>query len=91
MKINNLCHIAHNVWIKEKSNILAQSIICGSCIIGREAYIAPGSLIRNQITIGEKSLVGMGSVVTKDVEPNTLVIGVPARFLRYNEELRGDA
>ena len=86
VKINNLCHIAHNVWIKEKSNILAQSIICGSCIIGEEAYIAPGSLIRNQVTIGEKSFVGMGSVVTKDVEPNTVVAGVPARFLRYNEE-----
>lgn len=91
VKIGMLCVISHNVLVQEKSNVFVQSIICGSCIIGREAYIAPGSLIRNQITIGEKGFVGMGSVVTKDVEPNTVVIGVPARFLRYNEELRGDA
>lgn len=86
VKINNLCHIAHNVLIREKSNILAQSIICGSCNIENEVYIAPGSVIRNQITIGAKSFVGMGSVVTKDVKPNTAVIGVPARLFRQNEK-----
>jgi UDP-2-acetamido-3-amino-2,3-dideoxy-glucuronate N-acetyltransferase len=34
------------------------------------------------ITIGENSIIGAGSVVTKDVPPNTIVAGVPARVIR---------
>ncbi|MDP2761870.1 MAG: hypothetical protein Q8O64_16015 [Sideroxyarcus sp.] len=37
------------------------------------------------ITIGEKAMVGAGAVVTKDVPPNALVYGNPARVIRYLE------
>lgn len=44
--------------------------------IGASASLLPG------VRIGEGALVGAGSVVTKDVDPNTLVVGVPAKFVR---------
>ncbi|MHA1325565.1 MAG: UDP-3-O-(3-hydroxymyristoyl)glucosamine N-acyltransferase [Candidatus Helarchaeota archaeon] len=79
VKIDNLCHIAHNTIIKENSVIIALSMIGGSTIIGKRAWIAPSSCLRNGIIIGDDSVVGLGAVVTKDVPNNTTVIGVPAK------------
>lgn len=86
-KIDNLCHIAHNVQIGQNVMIVAGSIICGSSCIKDGAYIAPGGIIRNQIEIGEECIVGMGAVVTKDIENNKVAIGVPARIIRENERM----
>lgn len=41
--------------------------------------------MRNGITIGENAIVGMGSVVTKDVPDNAVVYGNPAKVMRYND------
>lgn len=51
-------------------------------IVKKSASIGAGSVIRCGITIGEGALVGAGSVVTKDVPPNTLVVGNPAKPVR---------
>jgi len=51
------------------------------------ASIGSGSTILCNVTIGENAIVGAGSVVTKDVPPNAIVAGNPAKFLRFvNEE-----
>lgn len=50
------------------------------------ASIGSGCTILSNITIGENALVGAGSVVTKDVPPNTIVAGNPARVLRKVEQ-----
>lgn len=47
------------------------------------ASIGSGSTILSNITIGENAIVGAGSVVTKDVPPNAIVAGNPAKFLRF--------
>ncbi|HDZ00178.1 MAG TPA: N-acetyltransferase [Nitrospirae bacterium] len=51
-------------------------------LVKRGATIGSGSTILCNVTIGENSIVGAGSVVTKDVQPNTIVAGNPARFIR---------
>lgn len=50
------------------------------------ASIGSGSTILSKITIGENAIVGAGSVVTKDVPPNVIVAGNPARFLRFVDQ-----
>jgi len=55
-------------------------------LVKKGASIGAGSTIVCGITIGEKSLVGAGSVVTKDVPPNTLVVGNPAKFVKKVNE-----
>lgn len=47
-----------------------------------KAWIGFNSVILKGVTIGEGAIVGAGSVVTKDVEPWTIVAGNPARFIR---------
>lgn len=59
-------------------------------------WIGGSATILGGVTIGKNAIVGAGAVVTKDVEPNTIVVGNPARVLRkitaedskkYQEEL----
>lgn len=54
--------------------------ICKNASIGANATILPG------ITIGEEAMVGAGAVVTQDVPPKAVVVGNPARIIRYVEE-----
>jgi acetyltransferase-like isoleucine patch superfamily enzyme len=51
-------------------------------VVGDRAWIAEGARILAGVTIGEGAVVAAGSVVTKDVEPYTVVGGVPARHIR---------
>ncbi|MGB2991128.1 MAG: UDP-3-O-(3-hydroxymyristoyl)glucosamine N-acyltransferase [Paenisporosarcina sp.] len=85
VKINNLCHIAHNVIIEDHVMIGALVIISGSVSIKKNVYISPGATIRNQVTIGANSLIGLGSVVVKDVEDNVVIVGVPGKKIRNRE------
>jgi UDP-2-acetamido-3-amino-2,3-dideoxy-glucuronate N-acetyltransferase len=48
----------------------------------RGASIGSGAVIMGGIIIGEGALIGAGAVVTKNVEPQTVVAGCPARFMR---------
>ncbi|MBR5316989.1 MAG: hypothetical protein IKU39_03745 [Lachnospiraceae bacterium] len=84
VKIDNLCHIAHNVYIEKNSMIIACTLLGGSCKIEENGYIAPAATVKNQVVIGKNSLVGMGAVVTKNVEPYKVVAGIPAKVLRDN-------
>jgi acetyltransferase-like isoleucine patch superfamily enzyme len=52
-------------------------------IVRRGASVGSGSTILSRVTIGENAIVGAGSVVTKDVPPNSVVAGNPAKFLRF--------
>lgn len=64
--------------IKTDLEIKAVKIEAGADI-GMNAIILPG------VTVGKVSIVGAGAVVTKDVPPFAVVVGVPARFLRWRE------
>lgn len=51
-------------------------------IVGERVWIGAGAIILPGVTIGKGAVVAAGAVVTKDVEPFTVVAGVPARFLK---------
>lgn len=54
--------------------------VLDNCVVGLRAILLPG------VTIGPDSIVGAGSVVTRDVPPGTVAAGVPARVLCTVEE-----
>ena len=56
-------------------------------VVKKGASIGSGATILSNISIGENAIVGAGSVVTKDVPPNSIVVGNPAKVLRYIEQI----
>ena len=80
-KIDNLVHIAHNVYIGKHVVVIANAMIGGGVRIEDYAWVAPSASIRNQINIGKSSTIGIGAVVTKNIDPGITVLGVPAREL----------
>ena len=61
----------------DKANWLQPTVVQRGCSIGAAATICPG------VTLGCYSLIGAGSVVTRNVDPYTLVVGSPARFVQH--------
>ena len=51
-------------------------------VIKRGASIGSGATVLSKVIVGENSIVGAGSVVTRDVPPNVIVAGNPAKILR---------
>jgi len=55
-------------------------------LIKKGASVGSGSTILSKVIVGENAIVGAGSVVTKDIAPNTIVAGNPAKLLRRIEQ-----
>lgn len=79
VKIDNLVHIAHNVRVGKHTAIIANTMIGGSTSIGEYSWIAPSVCIRDQLVIGNKVTVGMGSIVTKNIPNGETWLGAPAK------------
>jgi UDP-3-O-[3-hydroxymyristoyl] glucosamine N-acyltransferase len=85
VKIDDCVFIAHNVCVGENSFIIAGAEISGSVDIGRGVWISPEVAVIQKVSIGDGALVGIGAVVLKDVEPNTVVAGVPAKPMGHTQ------
>lgn len=79
VKIDNLVHISHNVKIGDRCKVIALSMIGGSVELGEDSWISPSSAVRDWRKVGKGALIGLGAVVTKDIESNKIVIGNPAK------------
>ncbi|MBP3830560.1 MAG: galactoside O-acetyltransferase [Bacteroidaceae bacterium] len=59
-----------------------QILTCKPVVLKRNCWIGAGATILPGVTVGENAIVGAGAVVTKDVEPNTVVGGIPAKLIK---------
>lgn len=72
-----LATLNHGIAPEDRGTLYPEPIVIGKNVwIGAAATVVPG------VTIGDNSIIGAGSVVTKDVAPNTIVAGVPAKVIR---------
>ena len=55
----------------------------GNTIIGNDVWIGANSVIMDDLIIGDGAIIGAGSIVTKHVAPYSIVVGAPARHLRF--------
>jgi len=59
-----------------------KTLVPGAVIIKKNAWIGAGATILPGVTVGENSVVAAGAIVNKDVPPNTVVGGVPAKLIK---------
>ena len=90
MVIGNNCMIAPNCVLRASNHtfdsvdipILKQGHTYGEILIDDDVWIGSNSVITANVKIGKGSVIGAGSVVTKDVEPYSVVGGVPAKLIK---------
>jgi len=66
--------------------IYLQQVVVNQIIVEDDCWIAANSVITSGVTIGKHSVVGGGSVVTKDVPPFSVVAGNPAKVIKKYDE-----
>ena len=94
--IGDNCMVGPNVVIRSSNHeyrqkdvpIKDQGHTGGTIILEDDVWIASTAVIVPNVRIGKGAIVGAGAVVTKDVEPYTLVAGVPAKVIREKENFR---
>tara|TARA_B110000971_G_C20006200_1_gene499262 strand:- start:247 stop:1080 length:834 start_codon:yes stop_codon:yes gene_type:complete len=82
VKIDNLCHIAHNVQIEKNCIILANSTICGSTKVDENTWISPSATLINGIKVAMNNVIGLGSVLFKSTRKNEVYLGNPTRRIK---------
>ncbi|MHA7100812.1 sugar O-acetyltransferase [Roseivirga pacifica] len=88
--------IEDNVQIGPKVNLITENhpvnpaerkhLDLGAVVIAQNAWIGAGATILPGVTVGENSIVAAGAVVNRNVPANTIVGGVPAKFIKNIEE-----
>lgn len=82
VKIGAGNNIAHNNIIGEDTVFAVGAITNGSVTIGKNCWISSGALIRNGISICDDVVIGLGSVVVKDINKPGIYVGNPAKYLK---------
>lgn len=83
--INLNSTIGHDVVIGDFVTIAPNVSVSGNVQIENKVELGTNASIREKIAIREGAMIGMGSVVTKDIEENKLVVGNPARAIKIIE------
>jgi|TARA_B110000971_G_scaffold98513_1_gene101355 acetyltransferase EpsM len=96
--VHKYCRLGNNCYLNVNSVVDHECIIGNGVHIMGSAYIAGRVKIENYVsvganatilpdlTLGEGSIIGAGAVVTKNVKPNEVVVGNPAKFLKKNKK-----
>ena len=80
-KVDVLVHIGHDAHLHKNVEIAAGGIVGGFVEIHEHSYIGINSAIRNRKILGENCVIGMGSVVVKNIDESITVVGNPAKKL----------
>ena len=76
------CVLNHDVVVEDGVTMASGVVLAGSVHVEAGCYLGQSCTVRQQVRIGRGSLIGMGAVVLRDVPPNSVMAGNPARRLR---------
>lgn len=83
--IQPMANIGHDSRISSHCVISVFASIAGSCLIGECTYIAMSVPVKENTLIGCNTIIGMGSIVLRDIPDNVIALGNPARAMLTNE------
>lgn len=85
-KIDNLCHVAHNVRIGPNCILVAQVGISGSVDVGANVVLAGQAGVKDHVRIGDNSQIAARAGIISDIKPGSKIAGYPSR--PYGDEMR---
>jgi UDP-N-acetylbacillosamine N-acetyltransferase len=80
--INTAASVDHDSSVEEAAHVGPGSRLGGWVTIGRAAWIGIGATVLDRVAVGAHAVVGAAALVLRDVPPDVLVYGVPARVIR---------
>lgn len=82
--INTGAVVEHDCIIEDYVHISPNTTLCGGVTVGEGTHVGAGSVIIPGVTIGRWVVIGAGAVVTRNVPDDAVVVGNPARIIKYN-------
>ena len=86
--IQHKCIIEHDVKVGDHSLISAFCFAGGYTQIGNRVYIAPGSMVKDRLKVGDDSIIGLGAILIQNVDAKSIMAGNPAKEIGKNTEGR---
>jgi len=83
---NSVIH--HDSVLGVGVTVCAGVLLAGGVRVGDGSYLGVGSVVRDGVTLGQRVLVGMGAVVTRDVPDGATVVGIPAKVVPQSDGVR---
>jgi sugar O-acyltransferase (sialic acid O-acetyltransferase NeuD family) len=80
------CNVEHDCYIDDFASISAGVVLGGKVKIGKFSAIALNATVFDRITVGDNTVIGGASLVTKDIPSNVLAYGNPAKIIRIREQ-----
>jgi acetyltransferase EpsM len=79
-------YLGHNSFLDRFAHLATNAVVGANVHVGKGVHIGSNATVREYVHIGDFSLIGVGSVVLKDVPENAVVVGNPARILKSRGE-----
>lgn len=80
--INTKALIEHGCYIGKHCNISTNATLNGDVRVDDMTFVGSNATILGQLHLGEQSVVGAGAVVTRNIPPRTVAVGIPARIIK---------
>jgi sugar O-acyltransferase (sialic acid O-acetyltransferase NeuD family) len=86
--LNTNCTVDHECILGKGVHVMGGAALAGMVTVGDYSTIGTNATVLPDLTIGCIAYIGAGAVVTKDVPDNAIMVGVPAKPMRYQEPIQ---
>ena len=83
--VNTHASLDHDVTVGRCTHVAPGAIVCGYVDIGDGCWIGTGAVIRDHRSVGNRSVIGAGATVLKNIPGGVTAYGVPAKIVKRND------